>query len=341
MKYFSFPVLILFAFTAPAFAGVSISTPSNGDHVSSPFSLSASSTSCSSQSVSSMDYSLDSSSDVTAVQNTSIDTTVSSPIGTHTLHVKALGDKGAVCVTDVSFTVTNATDDVTANTSIIPSGAISVSGLQSLRGWTASHDKGAHGSASGKTSLVGSPSHSGPARGFAASYKNGGAERFSVSFGDNTTSTNFMYDAWVYVTSSVNHIANLEMDVNQTMANGDTVIFGVQCDNSTGTWDYTENLGSARHPKGHWAHSRLGCNMNNWSKNKWHHIQISYSRSSTGHITYKTVYFDGAKSTINATVFGARALGWGSSLSTNFQIDGRGSSGSATVYLGGLTIYRW
>ncbi|MEO6965737.1 MAG: hypothetical protein ABI076_07545, partial [Acidobacteriaceae bacterium] len=72
----------------------------------------------------------------------------------------------------------------------------------------------------------------------------------------------------------------------------------------------------------------------------WHHVQMSYSRTSNGHITYKYVWFDGVRSTINKTVFGARALGWSSTMSTNFQIDGLGS-GSTTVYLDSLKISRW
>jgi hypothetical protein len=58
-------------------------------------------------------------------------------------------------------------------------------------------------------------------------------------------------------------------------------------------------------------------------------------------VTYQAVWFDGAKQTINATVPSAFALGWGSVLLTNFQIDGLGASGTATVYLDELTVYRW
>ena len=284
---------------------------------------------------------MDNSSDTTIVHNRSLDTKVSTSKGTHTVHVKAWGDKGALCLADVSITVSSVTDDPTGDGSTIPSNATRVTNIETMGNWNASHDKGANGTSSGKTSMVGSPSHSGPARKFVSTYKSRGAVRYSVGFGDNQTATNFFYDAWVYVTSSVSHVANIEMDVNQTMPNGQTVIFGVQCDGYSGTWDYTENQGSATHPKGHWATSSAACNPRNWSQNTWHHVQISYSRSSTGHVTYKAVWLDGHKSTLNHTVFAARALGWGSSLSTNFQVDGQGSSGSSTVYLDSLTLYRW
>ena len=339
MRLFSFPLLILFVSTLPALASVSISSPSSGEHVSSPFTLSATSTSCSSQTVGTMGYSIDNG-DTTMVHNTSFDEKVSATAGTHTVHVKAWGAQGAVCVSDVSIDVTNVTDDVSADTSVVPSGAASVSSIQKLSGWSEAHDSGTSGSSSGSMSLVGSPVHSGSSREFVAKFSSSGGERYSVSFGDNETSTNFFYDGWVYLTSSATHIGNLEMDLNQTMPNGQTVFIGVQCDGYTGTWDYTENLGTAAHPKGHWAHASAACNPRSWSRDTWHHIQASFSRTDTGKVTYKSIYFDGVEHALNATVSTARAAGWGPVLLTNFQIDGVGS-GTVTVYLDDLTVYHW
>lgn len=334
-------ILIFSAFSVSAFAGVSIGSPSNGDHVSSPFNLSATATSCSSQSVQSMGYSIDYGDTTVLHGQMSIDSKVSASIGTHVVHVKAWGNNGAVCVSDVAITVANQSDDAAADDSNVPADAVSVSSLEALRGWSATRDRNTYGSATGKTDLVGTPSHGGVARKFEMTYNDRGAERYSISFGDNTTSKNFFYDAWIYVTDTSSHIANLEIDVNQTMPNGQTVIFGIQCDGYSSTWDYTENLGSASNPKGYWAHTSAYCNPRDWSRYKWHHIQMEYSRTSGGHITYKYVWFDGKRSTIDKYVYGARALGWGNTLSVNFQVDGRGTSGSSTVYLDDLTIYRW
>lgn len=322
-------------------SSVSISSPSSGQNVSSPFSLSAHASSCSSHSVSSIGYSIDSGDTTVVHGSTSIDSEVSASAGTHIVHVKAWSNTGAVCTAQVSIKVTTVTDDVSANTSVVPSSAVKVSNLDSMSGWKATHDTGANGSASGSMSMVSSPSHSGSARKFTSTYKDYGAMRYSITFGDNRTSTNFMYDAWVYLTSSLTDIANLEMDLNQTMPNGQTVIFGIQCNSVAGKWDYTQNLGTASHPKGNWTHSSAPCSLHNWGANKWHHVQMEYSRTDTGHITYKYVWLDGTKYTLNHTVFGARSMGWGSSLVINFQVDGRGSSGSSTVYLDNLTLYRW
>ncbi len=102
-----------------------------------------------------------------------------------------------------------------------------------------------------------------------------------------------------------------------------------------------ENSGTPTKSSAHWLSSGAACNVRNWSTNAWHHVQISYSRSSAGKVTYKSVWLDGKQSTINATVPSAFALGWGDVMSTNFQVDGLGSSGTATLYLDKLTVYRW
>jgi hypothetical protein len=54
------------------------------------------------------------------------------------------------------------------------------------------------------------------------------------------------------------------------------------------------------------------------------------------------VWLDGVESPINVKVNSDFALGWGAGLLvTNFQVDGVGASGSSTLHLDDLTIYRW
>ena len=339
MKSFPYPILILIMLATPAFASINISSPSNGEHVSSPFTLYATSSECQSEAVRTIGYSLDSSPDTTLFRgSTTLDTKVSASVGTHTVHVKVWNTSGAVCVAEVGVDVTYATDTATAT---VPSYALTTSSLQTLSNWRAMHDSATSGWSSGYMSLVGSPEHSGPSRKFTTKFSNWSGERYSITFGDDRTSTNFLWDGWVYLTSSSGSINSLEMDLDQTMSNGQTVVFGFQCDGSSGTWDYSANIGTAAHPNGYWKHSNAGCNPRSWSIDRWHHVQISYSRTTNGWLTYKTVALDGVVKTLNATVFGARDLGWGSSLTINFQVDGRGSSGSNTVYLDDLTLKRW
>ncbi|HKF50437.1 MAG TPA: hypothetical protein VKB38_23945 [Terracidiphilus sp.] len=327
------------AMSLPALAGVTVNEPANSTNVSSPFTLSASASTCSSQSVSAMGYSFDSSADSMTVNAQSIDKSVSASSGTHTLHVKAWGNKGATCVTDVEITVKAGSSSSSGE---IPSYAQSNSHIQALSGWRAAHDTGGSGSSSGSTSIVSSPSLYGSTRRFVTSFSNGGDERYAVEFSDDVDSKNFFYDAWVYLTSSASHVGNIEMDVNQTMADGKTVLVGVQCDGYTGHWAYTVNTGSASDVKPQW-HSKSGtsCNPRSWSQSKWHHVQFNFSRTDSGTITYKSVWLDGVETKLDATAFGAADLGWGPVINTQFQVDGYGSSGTATVYLDNLTISRW
>src|ERR1700761_4638898 len=108
------------AMTVPALAGVTVNSPSNDANVSSTFSLSASASTCSSQNVASMGYSFDSSSDTTVIKSQTINQSISGPSGTHTLHVKAWGNSGASCVTDVTVII-SAGATTESGDSVVPS----------------------------------------------------------------------------------------------------------------------------------------------------------------------------------------------------------------------------
>ena len=218
---------LLFSFLSflaiPALAAVTINSPSNNSEVGSPFTLSASSATCSSQNVSTMGYSFDSSADTTVINGGTIQASVGSASGAHTLHVKAWGDQGASCVADVTINVT-AGSSTGSGDPLIPSNAVTVSSIQAMSNWAAEHDTGGSGSSSGSTTVVSSPSLNGSTRKFVTRFSNSGDERYSISFADDVDSENLFYDAWIYLTSSAGNIANIEMDVNQTMANGQTVL---------------------------------------------------------------------------------------------------------------------
>jgi hypothetical protein len=335
---------LLLSVAGPAFASVVVTTPANNATVTSPFSLSANGSTCSSQTITSMGYSLDNSRDTTIVHSSSVQAKITSPTGSHKLHVKAWGNKGAVCVSDVPVTVeaaqTGGVGPTPSGPVVPPSDAISVSSLQMLTNWKGQHDTGTAGSSSGAMNLVSSPSLSGTARQFSTSFSGNGGELYHVTWGDDTEATNFLYDGWVYINGPSNTLANIEMDMNQVQSNGDTVIYGFQCDGWSGTWDYTGNLGTPSQPKDHWFHSTAKCNPRNWSVNTWHHVQIAYSRDSSGVVTYQTATLDGVTSSINATTPSAFTLGWAPTLITNFQVDGVGT-GQMNVYLDNLTISRW
>jgi hypothetical protein len=320
--------------TIPSFAGVIVNTPSSGMNVGSPFSLSAYTSLCSGQQVSATGYSLDSSTDTKMFYAPAITTSVWAAPGGHTLHVKAWGVSGASCVTDVWITV--------GAPASVPASSASVSNIQTFGGWSGIHDAGTPGSSSGWSAITSSPSRSGAARKFAMNYSYYGGQRYSITFGDDEAASNFRLDTWVFLPGSDSGLKNLELDLNQVLSGGQTVIYGMQCDGWSGTWDISVNKGTTQKPWGSWAHTSAPCNVHSWAPNAWHHVQLSYSRNDTGWITYKSVTLDGVSHSINKTVLGAFNLGWGPTLLVNVQLDGATSgSGSASVIIDDMAVYRW
>ncbi|MGC1460857.1 MAG: hypothetical protein WA802_01565 [Terracidiphilus sp.] len=332
MKTVIYTLLTLMGGVCPAMA-ITVTTPSNGARLTSPFTLTANTATCGSQPAVSMGYSLDYG--ATTVVPTSFNALVIAGNGQHVLHVKCWGSKGA------------AVDDPLEVTVVPPSPAppatiVTANSIQTLPGWEWNDDPGTPGASSGSSTIVASPSLSGAARRYSMSFTNLGGEIYHTTFGTDPNSTHFVYDAQLWITNPAS-IANIEMDMNQVIANGNTVIYGVQCDGYSGTWDYTVNAGTPSVPIDHWVHSNVTCpKPSTWAPNTWHHIQIAYSRDSAGNVTYQTVVLNGVESDFSdATVNSAFALGWGSTLLTNFQLDGLGASGSTIAYLDNLTVYRW
>lgn len=313
----------------------SVSSPNYGSTVTSPFNLTASSASCNGQPTSSIGYSIDGSTYTYIVKSTYLSTSVSTGTGGHTLHVKSWGNAGASCVNNVAVTVSG-------TSSATPSNATNLSSLQASGTWTQAHDGGTPGSSSGWNEVVSSPSRSGHARHLSTSYSYYGGERYMRNISDNTAAHNFVYDAWVYIKDTATGVANVEMDLNQVIGNGWTVIMGFQCDGWSGTWDYTANTGSATSPVDKWIHSGATCNPKKWSVNAWHHVQINLYRDDYGYVTYKNVVLDGATQTLNKRVFSGFALGWGKTILTNFQVDGGTSYNyGSNVFLDDLNVSMW
>lgn len=318
-----------------SFGSVTVNAPAPGQTVSSPFLLSATNITCEGQPVSTMAYSMDSNSQLLGLVNgTSLATQVSASAGTHSLHVKSWGPNYAACDTDLSVNV------VTSATSIIPSTASVTRNIQSFLNWQQWFDTGTitdgGTSASGSWTPVTSPSVSGAALRFVTNFTDNGGDLYYNNFASDQSSQNWFLDTYVYVAAPNNSLANVEMDLNQVLSNGDTVIYGFQCDGWNSVWDYTwTDTGT------HWTQSQQPCNPRNWTTNTWHHVQIYFSRDNNENVTYHTVWFDNQEQDINATVHSGLALGWSNANILNFQIDGMGSSGSITTYLDSVNVYRW
>jgi hypothetical protein len=223
----------------------------------------------------------------------------------------------------------------------VPPNATTETKVHLMSDWRMKHDTGTTGSSTGAMAVVSDPSLSGEAQQFYTTFTNNGGELYSLTYGNDSNATHFLYDAQVWIDSG-SQIANLEMDNNQVIPNGDTVIYAFQCSGFANVWEYSANVGTPTAPVVKWLRSTAPCNPANWTPDAWHHVQISYSRDAVGNVTYESVWFDGVESPINATVNSDFTLGWAAgTLVSNFQVDGLGSNGSATLYLDNLTISRW
>jgi hypothetical protein len=351
LAFTAFAIISGLALSQPALAAnITVASPVSGTTVSSPIWVRAHNVGCDGLTPTAFGYSVDNSSTLTAgVTHNDIDVTkVGIGAGSHTIHFKSWTSKGICPVVSTTFKVSGtsattgsgdaSTSGSTASTSgSIPSSAVASANLDG-KGWIAQQDEGTPGDAHGSSSYPATTPSYDDAREFYMTYSKKGGERWHFSFAKDASATHFVYDTYVYITDP-SQVANLELDMNQVMSNGATVIFGTQCSSYTKTWEYTYVSGGA-----HWKSSNVPCNPKNWAAKSWHHVQIASHRNSSGDVTYDWVNVDGTHSVFkNATGYSAEKLGWAKGdLLINFQMDGANAgSGSITAYIHKLTIFRW
>ncbi|HEX3663278.1 MAG TPA: hypothetical protein VHU89_17710 [Acidobacteriaceae bacterium] len=333
--------ILVAGFAGQAQAQIYVSTPASGAVVTSPFVLEADTSQCEGEGVLSMGYSIDGGALTTVSGNEIPNTSLAASVGSHTIKVTAQSSDNKTCTQDVSITVS-----ATSARSIIPSSSDSVSNINDSSDWKCAWDSGTGSSPNYSTCSYGiypfAPGGDGLSLMMQANAQANSGLRFSVSFGQDDTTENFFYDGYVYLNSDEMSITNIEMDMNQVIPNGDTVIYGFQCDGISKTWDYSENSGTDVEYSGHWIHSGQACDPLKWAPLEWHHVQIYYSRDASGDVTYHSVWLDGAEQDINGTVYSEYTLGWSpATLLTNFQLDTGSNGGEPQVYLDQLTISRW
>jgi len=331
----------------PALASnITVASPVSGTNVASPIWVRAHNVGCDGLAPTAFGYSVDNSSTfVRGVTHYDIDAThVGIGAGSHTIHFKSWTSNGLCPVVNSTFTVggstTTSTPAATAASTVasIPSNAIASADLDASGSWSGEHDSGTAGSSRGSMVYPAKTPLYDDAREFYMTYSAHGGERWHLSFAKSATATHFVYDTYVYLVDP-SQVANIELDMNQVMSNGKTVIYGTQCSSYTKTWEFTTVSGGS-----HWHSSNIACNPKNWAANTWHHIQIASHRNSSGDVTYDWVNVDGTHSVFkNATGYSAESLGWAhGDLLINFQLDGANSgSGSITAYIHKMTIFRW
>jgi hypothetical protein len=286
--------------------------------------------------------------------------------GTHTIHFKSWTSNGVCPVANTTFSVTSGNTPpppvvtpplppvvtpplppvvtpppppvVTPPVSgLIPSNAVA-SDILDGKNWAYERDAAIAGDARGSTVYPATTPSYDDAREFYMTYSSRGGVRWHLSFAKDTSATHFVYDTYVYITDP-SQVANIELDMNQVMSDGRTVILGTQCSVYSKTWEYTLIASGT-----HWHRSNIPCNPQGWEANTWHHVQIASHRDDSGNVTYDWVNLDGAHSEFqNATGNSAEFAGWqNGTLLINFQLDGaKKDSGTITAYIHELTVLRW
>jgi hypothetical protein len=355
---------------------VVVSAPSNNATVAITFLLQAQAPTCSDATTSSMAYSFDSNADNILSGQQSINQNVTAPSnGAHILRVKAWNVNGALCDTDVSINVNANTTGLvpgsTANAysriellnnytggyeSCPPGSAGSGVGgatSNSFQLWLTQPDCGTIGNKSGSTSLVSPPvtppSNDTQVRQYTMSYdgSDGAGVRWFIPLSDSGVSANddvyshFQYDLWVYFDqTSIDHVYNLEMDLNQTVGNPAQYlyIFATQCNMVAGHWQ----LGNG------WPLTADQTCSRSQFQPGWHHVQIQFHRnSSPTSITFDAEAIDGVVQNFtcsggSCTVNVSSGTSWDANvLGPNFQLDGISGGSSISSYADQFTIYRW
>jgi hypothetical protein len=328
-------------------ANITVASPVNGTGVTSPVWIRAHNVGCNGLAPTAFGYSIDNATGLSnGVTPYDVDVTNSSiPAGTHTVHFKAWTSAGVCPVVSTTFVVGGTASSGTApsssgaSSSGAPANAIASANLDGASNWIAVHDGGTPGTSRGSSVYPATTPLYDDAREFYMTYTAKGGERWSLSFGKDANATHFILDTYVYMTDP-SQVQNLELDMNQVMPNGQTVILGTQCSSISGTWESAYTVGRLDH----WLGSNVKCNPRTWAPNQWHHIQIAMHRDANGVVTHDWVNLDGSHQVFSGATRGAaQSLGWAAGvLLVNYQIEGNNAgSGSVTSFIHKMTVIRW
>lgn len=326
-------------------SNITVASPVNGTSISSPVWIRAHNIGCNGVPPSAFGYSIDNASVISmGVSPYDVDVTSRSiAAGAHTVYFKSWTANGACPVASTSFTVGGSSSPGNPASSAPPAGAppsaLSSADLDGAGPWDAIHDGGTPGGSRGSSVYPARTPLYDDAREFYMTYYGHGGERWSLNFARDAAATHFILDTYIYL-ADPSQVQNLELDLNQVMPDGRTVILGTQCSSVTGTWESAYTSGRLDH----WLSSNIKCNPRSWSANQWHHVQIAMHRDANGVVTHDWVNLDGAHDVFVGAVHGAaQSLGWApGALVVNYQIEGESAaSGSVTSFIHKMTVIRW
>jgi len=333
------PYVCLFATLATsAFAGVTVTSPSNGAQVSSPvhFVATAQSPDCSkgvaAMGIYTAPYQL-----AYTVNGSKLDTYLTLSAGTYNTVVQEWDNCGWSASTPITITVTGGGGG----------GGGTFSNLQSSSWWNGyallppSYNicdtclPGGPLATWATTQGIKSPALS---SGGSMKFDIGGTMpfadilwnvKFTTHLPDQSkvpTFTSFTYDVWFYGTNLETSQA-LEFDINQFFS-GMSFIWGHECRIAGGhEWDTWDNINM------HWVKSGIACNP---VSNSWNHLTIQAQRTSDNRLLFKSITLNGKVSTLNRYDSPSPTTWYG--MTINYQMDGNYKQSPYSVYLDNLNF---
>jgi hypothetical protein len=318
---------VLVAFSASAFASITVSSPTNGSSSGSPVHFVANATS--SHPISYMRMYIDGKS-VFAAATSKIDSSIAVAVGTHTIDIQVWDTAGVLQRSLSSVKVSGTTAPPPSPTPTTTGG---YGNVDSMSGWgscAACAGIGANGpNASLTTALSGSPSLDGTARKFTIASGSAYADGlWWKSLPGNDSKSHFTFDYYFYVTNPAASEA-LEFDVNQSAANR-RYIYGTQCgvnyDHQWDVWDTAANT---------WRPTGIACSP---LVNSWNHVTWEFERSG-GRIHFIAVTMNGKKSFVNRW-YNSKA--WGASeISIAVQLDQRANHVTYSTWVDKINLTMW
>jgi hypothetical protein len=243
---------------------ITVGSPVSGTRISSPVLIRAHNIGCNGDRPTSLGFSIDDDRAIVPGGNAFDIDVIGQNLspGLHTVNFKSETSKGACPVVSTTFTVADPEEPQTGPN--IPPNAISSGDLDSAHNWKEGHDARTPGNADGKTAYPAKTPVYDEARLFSMTYSDRAGERWSNSFANDTESSNYVLDVYVFLPKP-SEIKNLEMDINQVAPNGETIIMSTQCSGTHGLWEYGDTVNNVDH----WLLSNLPCNPERWAANVW------------------------------------------------------------------------
>lgn len=226
------------------------------------------------------------------------------------------------------------TQPIPPGTPTIPSNAKTLV-LDSSNAWKGVHDETTGGSATGFTKYLGT----GKGRMFQNQFKNNAGYRWHNVFAKDTQPNHYCYKLGVAINNPA-ILGCLELDFTHVIATNKVVYPCLQVTNWNKCWEYTTTPSG----KCQWNNSNIKADPASWPPNAMQQIELHLHRDDSGIVTYEGVGFNGVYTPFSSNCKGLSMLhqDWTvGDLLINFQLGGKGSSGTLEATALNLTVSYW